>query len=380
MIKILHTSDIHIGAKLNWLGEKAAIQKQQILETFERTVDFAIQKKVDLFLIAGDLFDSYSPSTLSIAFVKTQLDKLAANNIYTVLIAGNHDRLEVNSVYKENEFVKANLGICFRDSGCGVINIGSLDLNVFAYSIEKQFSNARPLEEANKMIKQASRAKHNIALIHGGVQMNNSQLTNYPIFTEDIADSQFDYIALGDWHSVLDVSNQKTAWYSGSPEMIAKSQLNCGYVLYIEVDPSLSKPKVEQVKIGRRKLENLKININKFEDINQGIIQELNLKTDPNLIINVELEGNKSAFEQLQLEQIKALLSDKFFFVDFRDSTQLKITEADLAKYPETTLVGRYIKNIKTALEEIDETQDAHSKEILEEALTEGVQRLLNSN
>ncbi len=375
MIKILHTSDVHLGAKLNWLGEKSGDQKNQILQTFERTVELAIQKRVDLFLIAGDLFDSFSPHALSISFVKSQFEKLAANNIYTVLIAGNHDRLETNSVLRENEFIKSAKGFCFKNPGCGVINILTLDLNIFAYSVEKQFSNVRPLVEANKLFEQTTKAKFNIGLIHGSVVMNNSQSTNYPIYTEDIASSGFDYIALGDWHSVLDVSNHNKAWYSGSPEMISKSQANCGYVLYIEIDEAATK--VEPIKVGSRKIENLKINIDKYaDDINQGIINELNARANTNLIINVEIEGKKTAFQQIQFEQLKTLFSDKFFYVDFKDSTQLKITDADLAKYPESTLIGRYVKNIKTALEQ---TIDDHEKEILEEALGEGVQRILNS-
>src|SRR5215218_7377884 len=58
MLRILHTADVHLGARHADLGEQASAQRERQFGAFKASVDLAISKKVDVFLIAGDLFDS----------------------------------------------------------------------------------------------------------------------------------------------------------------------------------------------------------------------------------------------------------------------------------------------------------------------------------
>lgn len=375
LIKIVHTSDVHLGVGINWLGEKAEIQKQQIIKTFEKVIDYSIEKKIDIFLVAGDLFDSYRPNSVMVAFVKTMFEKLTSNNIFIAIIPGNHDRLEKISVYKENKLFDPNFGFVFTKPGNNVFNIPIFDVNIFGYAVDKQFGKERPLDELNQFFKNYKKAKYNIGLVHGSLDINNNSKTNYPIDISDISQSEFDYIALGDWHSTLDVSNIKTAWYSGSPELVGRSQLDCGNILYIEIEEQ--KTKVHKVKIGKRIEKEIKIDIEKFgKEIEQSIIKELSIYSDPNLILTVELVGGRGVFDEYNLEGIKNLLSDKFFLLELRDCTKIKVNNEDLEKYPDTSLIGRYIKTIK---KDIEETKNEEERQILEEALFEGIQRILSS-
>ena len=58
MLRIIHTADVHLGARHDDLGEQASAQRERQFAAFTATVDLALAEKVDLFLIAGDLFDS----------------------------------------------------------------------------------------------------------------------------------------------------------------------------------------------------------------------------------------------------------------------------------------------------------------------------------
>ena len=58
MLRIIHTADVHLGARHDDLGEQAAAQRERQFAAFAATVDLAIAEQVDLVLIAGDLFDS----------------------------------------------------------------------------------------------------------------------------------------------------------------------------------------------------------------------------------------------------------------------------------------------------------------------------------
>ena len=61
-LKILHTADVHLGAKFLGLGRKGEYQRTQLLQAFDDTVNLAIRERVNMMLIAGDLFDSASVS------------------------------------------------------------------------------------------------------------------------------------------------------------------------------------------------------------------------------------------------------------------------------------------------------------------------------
>ena len=85
-LRILHTADAHLGAKFLGLGEKGRLQRSQLLETFEAVVDLAIGREVNLFLVAGDLFDSNRVPKSTLTRVASRLEKLAAPGIRRFLL------------------------------------------------------------------------------------------------------------------------------------------------------------------------------------------------------------------------------------------------------------------------------------------------------
>ena len=64
MLRLLHTADVHLGARHADMGEQATAQRERQFDAFRATVDLALAEKVDLLLIAGDLFDSNTKELL----------------------------------------------------------------------------------------------------------------------------------------------------------------------------------------------------------------------------------------------------------------------------------------------------------------------------
>ena len=104
-VKILHTADIHIGARDAFLGTAAESRRFETLLTFERIVDLAKEKGADILAIAGDLFDS---NTLPERFVDAVFNKIASSNIKTIFaesnifnstIAHSRDIFQIGNVY-----------------------------------------------------------------------------------------------------------------------------------------------------------------------------------------------------------------------------------------------------------------------------------------
>jgi len=85
-MRFLHTSDWHLGR---------AIRGQSRQEEFERVilsiVDIARRNDVDAVLIAGDIFDTFSPPTDAERLLYEALAMLRGDGIGIVMVAGNHD-------------------------------------------------------------------------------------------------------------------------------------------------------------------------------------------------------------------------------------------------------------------------------------------------
>ena len=95
-MKILHTSDWHIGRFLN---QRSLLPDQEyVMKSF---MDLVQREKPDVLLIAGDLYDRSIPSKEALALVDEVLNQIILDmNIPTIIIGGNHDsgdRLSFNS-------------------------------------------------------------------------------------------------------------------------------------------------------------------------------------------------------------------------------------------------------------------------------------------
>src|SRR5688500_10588622 len=103
MRRLLHTADVHLGARHADLGEQAAAQRERQFAAFKATVDLAIAEKVDVVLIAGDLFDSNTQPKRSVERVAAELARLVAAKIRTVMIPGTHDVYDRASIYRTHD-------------------------------------------------------------------------------------------------------------------------------------------------------------------------------------------------------------------------------------------------------------------------------------
>src|ERR1700693_4839020 len=100
MLRLIHTADVHLGARHDDLGEQAAAQRERQFAAFKAAVDLAIAEKVDVFLVAGDLFDSNVQPRRSVERVAAELKRLAGARIRTVIIPGTHDVFDKASIYR----------------------------------------------------------------------------------------------------------------------------------------------------------------------------------------------------------------------------------------------------------------------------------------
>ena len=103
-MRILHTSDWHFGRNI----ENFSRQEEQ--EAFSKElVKIATDEKVDLCIVAGDIFDSFNPPVWAQKLYYETLKNLTDNGVGVIVAAGNHDSPQ---------------GLCSAESlarSCGVI-------------------------------------------------------------------------------------------------------------------------------------------------------------------------------------------------------------------------------------------------------------------
>ncbi|MGL4946102.1 MAG: exonuclease subunit SbcD, partial [Cetobacterium sp.] len=56
-MRILHTSDWHLGKKLE--GQSRILEQKMFIDDLEKIV---IEENIDCILLAGDVYDTYNPS------------------------------------------------------------------------------------------------------------------------------------------------------------------------------------------------------------------------------------------------------------------------------------------------------------------------------
>ncbi len=86
-MKILHTSDWHIGKKLY---EKELIEDHNFF--FNQLISIIEKDKIDILIVAGDIFDTAYPSNSSLKLYYQTLKKLQNTELKNIIITGgNHD-------------------------------------------------------------------------------------------------------------------------------------------------------------------------------------------------------------------------------------------------------------------------------------------------
>ncbi len=103
MLRLLHTADVHLGARTESLGDAAASFRERQHAAFGAAVDLALAERVDLMLIAGNLFDANTASRRTVERAVGELARLAAGRIRVVIAPGRHDAYTRASVYRAHD-------------------------------------------------------------------------------------------------------------------------------------------------------------------------------------------------------------------------------------------------------------------------------------
>ena len=244
-MKLLHLGDLHLGKSL---GEFDLIEDQKYI--LNQILDLIVQESVDAVLIAGDVYDKSIPSEAATRLLDTFLSQLAAKNVKTFMISGNHDS-DDRLNYGSKLFVSNQIYISAVYDGHlnqYVINDGETEVHVYllpfvkASQVKHYFPEAEiaTYEDAVRVIIETAdinKEKCNVLVAHqfvagkgedpalGGSEGAGTQSVGLVEKIGYNCFDKFDYVALGHIHSPQRVGRDEVR-YSGSPLKYSLSEVN----------------------------------------------------------------------------------------------------------------------------------------------------------
>lgn len=365
MITLLHTADLHLGMGFPGLGERGRDHREQLKRTFARIVDLALAERVDLMLIAGDLFDSHHQSEGTLTFVRDQFLRLQHGGIRVALLAGNHDPLGEGSVWTRARFEASCPNVTLFGPEPQPVVYRDLDLTVIGQSVGPE--GPQPLGAWPRK----RSARFAVGLAHGSSYRAGVVETG-TIHPADIKSLGLDYLALGDWHSAQPVSGPPTpAWYPGAPEFLQMDQEG-GQVILVRI-PEPGQAQVRLERVGRRRYRRLEVDVSGLDAdrVRARVLAEI----DPDVVLDVVLTGTVAPQMLIDARELEETIQDGCYRARVRNQSTVWLEEKALEAFPERTLVGRYIRLMR------EQTAAATPEEqsVLQEALQVGVALLLSA-
>jgi exonuclease SbcD len=362
MLRLLHTADVHLGARHTDLGERASVLRERQFAAFRATVDLAVVENVDLLLIAGDLFDSNTQPRRSVERVAAELGRLARSSIRTVIIPGTHDVYDGASIYRSYDL--ANMARAASDWVAVLtpylpeIVFPPLDAIVYGRVFDTKRSPRSPL--AGLDARADTRANWKIGMVHGALAIPGRTDTDAVVFTEEeIARTGLDYLALGHWHSAIEGRAGNVSYaYSGAPEPVAVDQDGAGQVLLVTLDDQSGRHvvTVEARRVGQTRAEKLDLDLGSVHSQPQ-LVDLLRQHADANLIFDVRLTGLFPDDLDLDMDEVERALAPLFLRFRVRDMSIPAAPEGMEA--PPDTVLGAFVRTVEARIAELEQATGA---------------------
>lgn len=231
-LRLVHTSDVHLETDTFGSGAAGERLRDKVRNSFANVVEVANQRRADLLLIVGDLFDSSRVSEEGLAFAFATISRA---QMPVLMIPGNHDAHDERSIYAalDPSVLPRNLHLILEPEG-RTLRFPDLETQIWGRALVEHSPEYRPLAG----VPAPDPELWNIAMAHGFFMDGGEIERSSPITAAEIEQSGYHYIALGHVHIFSDVSQGSTrALYCGTPAPLYASD-NAGWVAVVDCVPN----------------------------------------------------------------------------------------------------------------------------------------------
>ena len=334
-MKIYHLADLHFGKSIygtSMLDDQRFWAKQFLT--------CCSDDKPDAVVIAGDVYDRSAPSGDAVELLDYFLTELAEMDIPVFMIAGNHDYIRKDSLYRTFRWAE---NVCFfREEKVTSVKDPVCDVTVYGFSFLHQEIEREVLFG---VVPEETEGLH-ILLAHGGDERH------VPVNYRSLSAAGFDYVALGHIHRP-NMPARDQIRFSGALEPLDRN--DTGPHGYVEGQIIRGRLRTRFVPFACRSYLDLAVNLD--EETTQYSLEE-QLKQEireqgPDNLYRVLLTGERSPELILIPERLKGLGN----ITELRDDSHPAYDLEVLYRQYSGTLVGDYIHHFlqlpeRTAVEE----------------------------
>jgi len=291
LTRFLHTSDWQLGMTRHFLSEEAQARYTQArFDAIRALGRIAEEKQCQFILVCGDAFESNQVDRRTVA---RAIEALKEVKVPVYLLPGNHDPLNVASIYRSSTFIEKKPSHVHVVENTDQIQVGEAIELVGAPWLSKR-PNGNPLIDLLKTLTPTPGTKR-ICAGHGVIDIftpNREAENVISIATLEAAvmEGKIDFVALGDRHSLTKLGSGNKIWYSGTPESTDFREDHSGYCLIVSIDGN--SVATEEVKVGEWTFIEKTIDVNTEADV-ESVRRELeNIPDRERSIVKLELKGS----------------------------------------------------------------------------------------
>ncbi len=361
MTRFLHTADWQIGKPFAGIADahNRALVQQERLAVIDRIGAAAREQGAEFVLVAGDLFDSPTPTR---AMVSATCAAMGRIGLPIVLIPGNHDHGGAGGLWNQAFFEQERAELAPRLTV--LTKSEPFEMGgawIFPCPLLRRAESNDPTEWLREPgVLDAAGERVRIVLAHGstrgfGGEVDDdegvlSTATNR-IDLDRLDGEKFDFVALGDWHGTKEVGAK--AWYAGTPERdrFPKGGENRpGNVLVVSIERG-ALPDVRVVPTGRfgwHRIERDFADDAAVDGLRREIDDLVGQPTQSDLL-RLELSGTLGIEASVRLDGFIKTLGARLLRVKLVDHTTLAPSEAEILALTERAddpLVSRVAREL----------------------------------
>lgn len=366
-VRILHTGDLHLGSSFAYsrLPEQVGrMRRQELWETFSAIIEMVKKERVDILLIAGDLFEYDYCSTADVMRIDRKFREI--EEVQVCISPGNHDPAVRDSLYYTYKW-SPNVHI-FKNRYLEGIKLDNLNTTVWGLG----WDGTEIREELLKGFC-ASDDGINILLMHCDVVRNGYSSNYLPVLPDQLAICGVHYAALGHIHKKGEITGggRVVARYCGSPEPLDFGEVGEHGVYTGDVGRDMTS--IRFVPVAKRKFITRDIVIDPTYTPEKiiGELRSVVTALGDNNLYRFELVGNVDPAAEPDLDYIKKAVPA--FYVSLENNTHPDYDFESIMEDEADGIKGIFVSKV---LSKLKEESDPERKRILERALHIGLEAL----
>lgn len=347
-MKIIHCSDLHLDSKMesNLTRELAKERKRELLLTFERMVNYAVEQEVRIILIAGDMFDTTRIGKTAAKLVEEQIT--GHPQIDFLYLQGNHERDNFLAGLAE---LPANLKVFGRE------------WTKFSYPITETEETAESPEmltitgveltpENNKGIYDSlvlAQDDVNVVVLHGQESQYDAKDKAEIINIRALQNKYIDYLALGHLHEYKyqKLDNRGNYCYCGCLE--GRGFDECGQKGFVLLDIHDRQVEHTFVPFAKRTLETVPVDVSGCHTTGEigARIETAIAGLSADCLVKLILTGEVDMDTDKDVSYLVKKYAERFYFLKIYDKTRLAVNYADYRL--DMSLKGEFIRLLEKA-------------------------------